>query len=356
MRLRAQRLDTREQVGVRQVVSDLCGIQAQDALAGVLSIRVRTSGLTARCVDEARTADRSVVRTWVMRGTMHLIASEDVGWLLALLGPVMIRKSRRRLRELGLTEEVGARAVADLRDVLESHGPMSRAGIASRLAGKGLPVEGQGAYHLIRLAALEGVVCLGPDSGGASTYDLLDRWLPAPRCVDDALAELARRYIQAYGPAGPDDLAAWSGLSLRDSRAAFQGIADELIEASVEGSPAWMHASRADWPDAPVQDAPTVRLLPAFDTYLLGYWERDLGVSDELARRVHPGGGIIRPTLMIDGRAAGVWARKRTRWGIAVTVSPFEDLPPEIHPALEEEAGDVGRFLGADAGLSIERG
>ena len=287
---------------------------------------------------------------------MHLIASQDVGWLLTLLGPVMIRKSRRRLRELGLTEEVGARAVADLRDVLESHGPMSRAEIASRLAGKGLPVEGQGAYHLIRLAALEGVVCLGPDSGGESTFDLLDRWLPTPHSVEDPQAELARRYIQAYGPAGPDDLTAWSGLSLRDSRAAFQGIAGELIEVSVEGSPAWMHGSRADWPDAPVQDAPTVRLLPAFDTYLLGYRDRDLGVSAAFARRVHPGGGIIRPTLMIDGRAAGVWARKRTRWGIAVTVSPFEDLPPEIHPALEEEAGDVGRFLGADAGLSIERG
>ena len=291
-----------------------------------------------------------------MRGTMHLIASEDAGWLLTLLGPVIIRKSRGRLGELGLTEEVGAKAVAALREVLESHGPMSRAEIASRLAGKGLPVEGQGAYHLIRLAALEGVVCLGADSGGASTYDLLDRWLPHTRSVDDPLAELARRYIQAYGPAGPEDLAAWLGLSLKDARAAFQRAAGELIAISVEGSPAYMHASREGWLDAPGQNAPAVRLLPAFDTYLLGYKERDLGVSAEFARRVHPGGGIIRPALMIDGRAAGVWARKRTRRGIAITVSPFEDLPPEIHPALEEEADDVGRFLGADAGLSLERG
>ena len=337
-------------------MSDLCGVQAQDPVAEVLSVRVRTAGLTARCVDEARTADRSVVRTWAMRGTMHLIASEDVGWLLPLLGPIMIRKSRRRLRELGLTEEVGARAVSDLRDVLESHGPMSRAKIASRLAGKGLPVEGQGAYHLIRLAALEGVVCLGPDSGGESTFDLLDRWLPTPHSVEDPQAELARRYIQAYGPAGPDDLTAWSGLSLRDSRAAFQRIADELIEVSVEASPAWIHAGRSDWLDAPVQDAPAVRLLPAFDTYLLGYRERDLGVSDEFARRVHPGGGIIRPTLMIDGRTAGVWGRKSTRQGIAITVTPFEVLPPEMLAALQEEAADMGRFLGAEAELSLERG
>ena len=116
-----------------------------------------------------------------------------------------------------------------------------------------------------------------------------------------------------------------------------------------------MHASRSDWLDASGPQAPAVRLLPAFDTYLLGYRERDLGVSPELAPRIHPGGGIIRPALMIDGRAAGVWARKRTRRGIAITVSPFEDLPPEILDALEEEAADVGRFLGAKASLSVER-
>ena len=218
-----------------------------------------------------------------------------------------------------------------------------------------MPVEGQGAYHLVRLAALEGVVCLGPDAGGESTYDLLDRWLPPSPGVDDPLAELARRYIRAFGPAGPGDLAAWSGLPLRDSRAAFEEIAGELTEVSVEGAPAWIHSDRQDWLEAPGPQGPVVRLLPAFDTYLLGYRERDLGVPAEHARRVHPGGGIIRPTLMIDGRTAGVWSRKRTRRGIAVTVTPFEDLPPDVMPGLEEEAFDVGRFLGADAELLIER-
>ena len=355
MRLRAQRLDTRAQVGVQQVVSDLCGIQAQDAVAGALAIRVRASGLTAPSVNEARTLHRSVVLTWAMRGTMHLVASEDAMWLLRLLGPPMIRKSRRRHGELGLTEEAGSRAVGAVRETLEAHGPMSRAGIARSLAGRGLPVEGQAIYHILRLAALEGVVCFGPEQGDEGTYDLLDRWAPAPRRVDDPLADLARRYVVAYGPASPGDLAAWSGLPLRDSRSAFQGAAGELLEVSIEGSPAWIHASREGWLDAPGPDAPTVRLLPAFDTYLLGYRERDLGVSDEFARRVHPGGGIIRPTLMVDGRAAGVWSRKRTRRGIAVTATMFDDLPPEIHPFLEEEAVDVGRFLGAEAELSIVR-
>ncbi len=330
-------------------------MQAQDSVAEVLSVRVRSAGLTSRSVDEARTVGRSVVRTWAMRGTMHLLASEDVRWMLSLLGPVLIGKSMRRLTELGLAGDAGARAVAALRDALDVHGPMSRAEIADRLSVMEGPVEGQGVYHLIRLAALEGTVCIASDRDGESTYDLLDRWLPASRDVDDPLTELARRYIRAYGPAGPGDLAAWSGLSLKDSRAAFEEIAGELTEVSVEGAPAWMHSDRQDPLDAPEPQGPVVRLLPAFDTYLLGYKERDLGVPAERARRVHPGGGIIRPALMIDGRAAGVWSRKRTRRGIAVTVTPFEDLPPDAMPGLEEEAADVGRFLGADAELLIER-
>ncbi len=336
-------------------MEDIGGVQAQDSVAEVLSVRVRTAGLTSCSVDEARTLDRSVVRTWAMRGTLHLMASADVRWMLSLLGPVMIRKSSRRLGELGLAGDDGAKAVAALRGALESYGPMTRAEIADRLSGLDVPVEGQGVYHLVRLAALERIVCLGPDAGGESTYDLLDRWLPASRPVEDPRAELARMYVHAYGPAGPDDLAAWSGLPLRASRAAFEGIVGELVHVSIEGTPAWIPASRADWLHSPSPQAPTVRLLPAFDTYLLGYRERDLGVSPEHVRRVHPGGGIIRPTLMIDGRAAGVWARKRTRRSIVVTVTPFDDLSLEIMPGIEEEAADVGRFLGADAELQVER-
>ena len=166
-------------------MADISGVQAQDSVAEVLSVRVRTNGLTALSVDEARTQDRSVVRIWAMRGTLHLVASEDVRWMLALLGPAIIRKSRRRLGELGLAGEAGAKAVAALRNALESHGPMSRAEIVDRLSGKGIPVEGQRAYHLVRRAALEGVVCLGPDAGGESTYDLLDRWLSPSPGVDD---------------------------------------------------------------------------------------------------------------------------------------------------------------------------
>ena len=288
-----------------------------------------------------------------MRGTIHLVASEDAAWLLPLLGPEMIRKSRRRHRELGLTDDIGAKAVDAIQDLLGEHGPMSRAAIASRLALTGIPAKGQATYHLLRLAALKGVVCFGPDNGSEGTYDLISRWPTGGRRVDDPPAELARRHLDAYGPAGPEDLAAWSGLSLKTARAAFERIASELVEVTVNGSPSWILENRADWLDGPQAQALVVRLLPAFDAYLLGYRERDLGAPAEYARRIHPGGGIIRPALMVDGRALGVWTRNRTRRGIVVTVTTFEALPPALLPALENEAADVGRFLGTPAALNV---
>ncbi len=291
-----------------------------------------------------------------MRGTMHLVDSEDAGWLLQLLGPTMIRKSRSRHRELGITDKIGERAVAAMQDMLGRNGPMSRAAIALRLAPMGIPVEGQAIHHLVRLAALEGVVCFGPDNGGEKTYDLLRRWPAADRAVDDPQAELARRYLRAYGPAGPEDMAAWSGLPLKTARAAFDRIDGELIEVVIGGSPSWMLESRAHWLDDTPSDALAVRLLPAFDTYLLGYKDRDLGAPAEYARRIHPGGGIIRPALMVDGRALGTWMRNRRGQRLAITVKAFRDLPAEIIPALEDEAADIGRFLGMPAALSVVPG
>ena len=199
MRLRAQRLTQGRRSGVRQVVLT-CAVSRRRTPSPGSWLSASGVRLTARCVEEVRTIHRSVVLTWAMRGTMHLIASEDAGWFLSLLGPVMIRKSRRRHRELGLTEEVGARAVADLRDVLLAHGPMSRAEIAARLSGKGIPVEGQAIYHIVRLAALEGWSASVRTKATKGTYDLLDRWSPAPRRVDDLWLSLPAGTSRHTGP------------------------------------------------------------------------------------------------------------------------------------------------------------
>jgi hypothetical protein len=358
LHLRAQRLfpaGTRTRVGVAELLSDVCGVQAQAPGAAALAVWVRTSGLLASQVEHARAHERSIVRTWCMRGTLHLLASADLGWLLSLLGPVIIRKSRRRYAELGLTEDVCARAIRAIQRILGDQGPLTRAELAEQLAGQGLPTQGQAAYHLLRRAGLEGLICFGPERAGEATFVLLEDWVQpgAVLAGDAARAELARRYLAAYAPAGPEDFAVWSGLSISQARAGFETIRDDLLKVDISNSPAWILKSRAEWLDERPGGGAAVSLLPAFDPYLLGYRDRGLSVPGRHARRVHPGGGMLRPTLLVDGWAAGTWKTKRGRDGLVVVVEPFEGLGDQVMDALEDEVRELGRFYDLEATLSL---
>jgi hypothetical protein len=353
LRLRAQRLAGQHphtKTSVAHLVRDLGGIQAQDAQAARLALRVRSVGLVAADVEYARVQECSIVRTWGMRGTLHLLATEDSGWLLPLLGPVFIAGNRRRRVELGLDEDTCARGIQIIRDVLSSQGALTRDELVERIAAYGLRLAGQARPHLLARAAMEGVICFGPDRDGEPTYVLLSDWLEhkdrTPALPEVAAhAELTRRYLGAYGPATPRDQAAWSGLPMSQTRAAWQHIADQLLEVEVAGSPAWMLKTDVDRLYEQPPPAQVVRLLPSFDTYLLGYQNRDLVVPPQYAKLINAGGGMLHPTLLADGRALGTWRSKRQKDHLEVQVEAFEPLPPEISAGVETEVSDLARFL-----------
>jgi hypothetical protein len=361
LRLRSQRLDRRRTraAGVVETVRELCGVHAQLPSASALTVRPRTSGLLAADVERARVEERAVLRTWCMRGTFHLIATQDAAWLLALLGPVLISKGRRRHAELGLDEDTFARALRLIRRALDSDGPLTRPELAERLAAAGVEHSGQRIAHLVHRAGLEGMVCHGPDRGAQPTFVLLEDWTSGaavpPRRLDRevALGELALRYLAAYGPAGPRDLAWWSGLEVREARAAWSRVAGELTELEVSGEPSWLPASRTAWLADPDPKEPLVHLLPGFDVLMLGYRSRSLAVPDEHARAVWTGGGFIKPTLTVDGLVVATWSSTRRTRHLGVTVEPFDELPLRVHAGLQAEVADVGRFLGVTASLQL---
>ncbi len=361
LRLRAQRLTPQhpdEVIHVAQVVKEVCGIQAQDASAAALAVRSRSVELVVADVEQARVHDRSIVRTWGPRGTLHIMASDDIGWLLPLLGPVFVAGDRRRREELGLSEEICVRGMRIICDVLASQGPLTRAELVERLATNGIHLEGQARPHLLARTALEGLICLGPDRGAEPTYVLLQDWIDQDHMghalpEKEAYAELTRRYLSAYGPATQGDQAAWSGLPLSKIRAAWQCIEDELLEVETTSSPAWILKKQAVWLDELSAPTPIVRLLPRFDIYLLGYQKRDLAVPSQYAKRINAGGGIVHPPVMVDGRTVGTWKSKREKNHLVVMVEPFEQLAPEIEEGLEAEAADIARFLGEEARLEV---
>jgi hypothetical protein len=325
-------------------------------MAASLAIWARTRDLRTSQLVDALEGSRTLVRTWSLRGTLHLHAAEDLGWLLPLVGPLFIRRSRRRFAELGLSDEIYEKACPILEALLAAQGPQTRAEVAAHLANRGIPTEGQAAYHLLRRAGLDGRICYGPKVNGEPTYVLLNDWVRVPDLpdADAALLQLTQRYLAAYGPVRPGDFAAWSGLSLPTARNGFAGLARELRKVEVKGQEAWLLQGHADRGTEETPTGPLVRLLPGYDPYLLGYQHRDLMVAPEHARQIHPGGGILRATLLVDGMAAGIWSRRRRTHDLVVQVQHFENLPPGVLPALEVEVEHLGNFLATATVLDLK--
>jgi hypothetical protein len=317
------------------------GIQAQDLLAGRLGFRARSARMRAAAVDRARTEERSLVRTWAMRSTMHMLASEDAGWLLPLFDATLAADSRRRLGQLGLDARAQDRALAAIRDALEADGYLGRSELVERLGGLGIEIDAARRVHLFRLATGTGLAILGPDRGAQTLLALRSEWLgdPPPHDRAGALRELALRYFRAFAPATEADFAGWSGLALRDVRAGIEAVARELREVRIAGARAWAPKRAARRGRSGV-----VRLLPAWDNYLMGHRDRDFIAGPDRWPRIMPGGGLIRPTILVDGVAVGTWGMRRKKGSVEVELSPFGDLDANVGEAIRGEVEDIQRF------------
>lgn len=317
-------------------------MQAQDGRGARLAVRARTSGLTAADVDRALT-DRSLVITWLNRGTLHLVRSQDYWWLHHLTTPRLVTGNARRLDQEGVPPDAAERAVTTVQRALAAEGPLTRAQLRERVAATGVRTEGQAVVHILVLACLRGLVVRGPVVGGEQAFVLVSDWLGAPPPVDRdvALTELARRYLAGHGPASDRDLARWAGLPLRDVRRGLAAIASELVE---------LEDGLVDLAGRPESDElPPPRLLGAFDPLLLGWTSRAPILGDN--QTIVTVNGLFRPFALVRGRAVATWGLRDGR----VTVAPFEPLATDDAAALDVEAADVVRFLDPDGAAAPSR-
>jgi DNA glycosylase AlkZ-like len=357
-RLHAEHLCPKASAGdLIEVVRSLVGVNAQSSPAMMLSLRARIKGLER---DDIRKAleERRLVRTWAMRGTVHLIAADDLGWLVSLLGPAILPKGRGRRRELGLDEDVIGRGLGAITAALGGEKSLTRDELTDRLIDRGVSLErkSQAPYHLIVYAALKGLVCLGPDrENGDQTYCLAEQWIGKCKngAGDDALAELVIRYLRGYGPASPKDFSSWSGLSLADAKKGWDLVGDRAILRSitVENGLLWSPGSQLPVPEEPAGDSTIVNLLPAFDAFVLGYADREYLVPEKWRKEVYHGGQTV-PVVLVNGRAAGVWRYERQGKKLAINVHPFERFDPSIRELVAAEAEDIERFFGLTAALA----
>ncbi|MGW6276448.1 winged helix DNA-binding domain-containing protein [Kribbella sp. NPDC055071] len=310
--------------GVADVVRRTGGLQAQTWRGAAFAVRARSTATTFADVTHAQEVERSVVRGWFMRGTLQLVTVEDAGLLLGLLGPKLIKDTVRRYGELGLTEAIRAEAADRIEAHLLDHGPANRAELADLLVRHGLIDEpkGQAVYALIRYAGLLGRLCYGP----GDTWVAVSDWLGKPLVLEGDVETLAERYLTAYGPATVRDFATWSGLPVPLARRGVKAVATLSFEVEGEGLSA-------------VEDLPgcrDLRLLGEFDAYLLGYQDRRYALAEEFRSVIHPGGGMLRPAIVVGGRVVGSWQHANLAYEL------FGAEPA----GLQEELADVARFAG----------
>jgi hypothetical protein len=324
-------------------VAWLGAVQAQDDASARWAVGLRCRDTTNGDIEQA-IAGGTVVRTWLLRGTLHLVAGADVRWMLSLLAPRLIANSARRHRQLDLDDATISRGRETLVEALEGGNQLARREAMQVLETAGISTEGQRGYHMLRHIGLEGLICFGPMRDRQDTFVLLDEWVSAGERLkrDQALAELAWRYFRGHGPATLQDFVWWSGQRVSDARAGLEMAQSKLRQETIGSESYWFPESDSI-AEAP---SPTVHLLPSFDEYFLGYRDRTAVLDPKYDSRVVSSNGVFRPMIVIDGHVVGIWKQSKRKDKVTVTPEPFEVLTVAEKQALAGAAQRYGAFLG----------
>jgi hypothetical protein len=340
LRLAAQHVAGAGLPGPADAVRRLAAVQAQDLPGALMSVALRTSSRLRKDVVAALDAGE-LVRSWPMRGTLHLVAAEDLPWLLELLGARMLAGSAARRAGLGLDETTYARARDTTERTLAGGRGLRRRALLDSWEAAGISVEGQRGAHLLGYLAQTGVICLGPFDGAEQTIVLLAEWIPDPRRLnrDESLHELALRFFTGHGPATVADLARWAGSTVRDARAGLAGARSELDVVEVDGTEHFLDPRTPDLLAGCRAEARGVFLLPGFDEFVLGYGDRSAILDPRFADRIVPGGnGMFRPSVVHDGRIVGTWGWTGRGARREVTATPFTGFPDDVTAAIAQLA------------------
>ena len=321
----------------------MLAMQGQDLPGAKWSVGLRVPGSTIQDVHDA--FDRGdIIRSWPMRGTLHVVAAEDIGWMLELTAGRTLQSLRTRHRELGLDESTVAIAEKAAVELLEGGRSATRAELFAAFEAAGIDTAGQRGPHLLGRLHQDRLLCLGPMRGNEQAVVLLDEWVPTPRVYerDEALGEFVRRYFVSHGPATMRDFTWWTKLPVRDAKVGLAIAQSALEEVVIDGISHWMSPGLSERP------ASEVHALPGFDEFLLGYQDRGAALAPEHAQRIVPGGnGMFLSTIVVKGQVVGTWRRRKTAAGITVTPLPFATLPPKARAGFVTAAQAYGTFVGA---------
>jgi len=336
----AQRIASPAFAGPADAVRHMLAMQAQDFPGAKWSVGLRVPKSTDAAI-EAALAAGEIVRSWPMRGTLHFVAPEDLGWMLQIAGPRQANWAAKRRGDLGITDDELSRAAELAVGALSGGRVLRRDLLLNVWEEGGIPTQGQRAYHLLWNLGHAALLVFGPVEGKQPTFALFEEWVRGSRPLsgDEALAEFATRYFTSHGPATVRDFAWWASITLGDARRGL-AAATGIVSLELEGTE-YFHAEGLE------AAASGVHALAGFDEYLLGYQDRSPALAPEFSQRIVPGNnGMFLPTIVVDGEVVGTWKRTEGAKKVVVDVIPFTTLTKKGEAGFARAMRRYGEFIG----------
>ncbi len=331
------------------VCRNVCGVQSQVMAAAQMAFWARMHGLTRADIHSALWKSRTLVKTSCMRQTLHLLPAADFSIYINALRRSRVEALRRIMSKFGITQKEFDGMNEAVMEAL-SAGPMTQGELTDQIAskvGKNVRTWMEHVWSVFRPAIVEGLICYGPDRGQEVTFVRVDQWLPKQRevCAQEAQRVLLRRYLSAYGPATLQDFSRWTGIPMKEARAVWGSLEEELVEVCVEDRKGWI--LREDYQKLAKSNLgdQILRLLPSFDPYMLGHVDKNHLVDSPYYKRVYRSAGWISPVVLLNGRAIGIWSNSRRGNRLSLEIQPFENFSKSVHRKIQEEAASLGDFL-----------
>ncbi|MGD0270611.1 MAG: winged helix DNA-binding domain-containing protein [Candidatus Sulfotelmatobacter sp.] len=339
------------------ICRDMCGVQAQVMGPARLQLWTRNHALTRAGIEDALWKSRTLLKTSLMRQTLHLIPTDEFPLYIAALRPSRFAQAMRVMDRCGITRDESAAIIPQIMETL-SAGPLSRPAIAAAIrpkASKAVRFWMENSWSLVRLPIAEGLICYGRGEGNAIVFIRTDHWLPKLKLklmsATEAQCALFRKYLRAYGPATLHDFSHWAGIPMQEVKPLRALLDAELAEIAGDKKNSFLLREDVEVLNSSPAVKGSIRLLPNFDSYLLAHREKDHLLSAKHYKRVYRNQGWISPVVLIDGAVAGVWSYKPQGKRLSVEIEPFGKLSKTERAGIEREAQGLASFFESDLEL-----